>query len=149
MKLIRFILSNVLLIAFFCAVIYTYYYWDNLTGEDTPAGRAVSYLSEEFEDISEFVDGIKQKQSSGSITADDEADNEADDVAGVDSTALSSSDNSDLSSDSISDQSSNLSSDSMSDQSGYAANNQHGGQTSSESTQSATKSNESAYLMQN
>ena len=56
MKLIRFFLSNILLIAFFCAVIYTYYYWDNLTGKDTPAGRAVAYLSDEFDGVNEFVE---------------------------------------------------------------------------------------------
>ena len=63
MKLIRFILSNLILITFFCAIIYTYYYWDNLTGEDTPAGQAVAYLSKEFKSVEAFIDGIKVKQS--------------------------------------------------------------------------------------
>ena len=63
MKLIRFFLSNLILITFFCAIIYVYYYWDNLTGEDTPAGQAVAYLSKEFKSVEAFIDGIKIKQS--------------------------------------------------------------------------------------
>lgn len=63
MKLIRFFLSNILLIAFFCGVIYTYYYWDNLTGKDTPVGQAIAYLSKEYKSVENFIEGIKTKQS--------------------------------------------------------------------------------------
>ena len=56
MKLIRWILSNIILIAFVLALTYAYVYWDNLTGEDTPAGKAIAYLSEEFDEVREFLD---------------------------------------------------------------------------------------------
>lgn len=56
MKLIRWILSNIILIAFVLALTYAYVYWDNLTGEDTPAGKALAYLSEEFDEVREFLD---------------------------------------------------------------------------------------------
>jgi outer membrane biosynthesis protein TonB len=55
MKLIRWILSNIILIAFVLALTYAYVYWDNLTGEDTPAGKALVYLSEEFDEVREFL----------------------------------------------------------------------------------------------
>ena len=48
---------------FFCGIIYAYYYWDNLTGEDTPAGQAVAYLSKEFKSVEAFINGIKVKQN--------------------------------------------------------------------------------------
>ena len=79
MKIIRYLLSNLILITFFCAIIYVYYYWDNLTGEDTPAGEAVAYLSKEFKGVGAFIDGIKIKQGGGSDsgattdTADEDA----------------------------------------------------------------------------
>ena len=56
MKLIRWILSNIILIAFVLALTYAYVYWDNLTGEDTPAGKALAYLSEEFDEVREFLE---------------------------------------------------------------------------------------------
>jgi hypothetical protein len=31
-------------------------YWDNLTGEDTPAGRAIAYLSVEYDEVREYLD---------------------------------------------------------------------------------------------
>lgn len=78
MKIIRFFLSNILLIAFFCGVIYVYYYWDNLTGEDTPAGQAIAYLSKEFKEVGEFVEGIKRKQSEEAIAVVDDVATEKD-----------------------------------------------------------------------
>lgn len=63
MKILRFFLSNLILITFFCAIIYAYYYWDNLTGEDTPAAQAVAYLSKEFKVVGAFIEGVKSKQS--------------------------------------------------------------------------------------
>lgn len=56
MKLIRWILSNIILIAFVLALTYAYVYWDNLTGEDTPAGKAIAYLADEFDEVREFLD---------------------------------------------------------------------------------------------
>ena len=56
MKLIRWIFSNIILIAFVLALTYAYVYWDNLTGEDTPAGKALAYLSEEFDEVREFLE---------------------------------------------------------------------------------------------
>lgn len=57
MKLIRWLLSNIVLIAFVLAITYAYVYWDNLTGEDTPAGKAIAYLSVEYDEVREFLDG--------------------------------------------------------------------------------------------
>ena len=51
--------SDLLLIV---AVIYGYMYWGNLAGENTPAGKAISYLSNEFEEVGEFVAATKLKQ---------------------------------------------------------------------------------------
>lgn len=56
MKLIRWLFSNIILIAFVLALTYAYVYWDNLLGEDTPAGKAIAYLSVEYEEIREFLD---------------------------------------------------------------------------------------------
>jgi|GEM_PF-3669064 len=59
MKLIRWLLSNIILIVFVLAITYAYVYWDNLTGEDTPLGKAIAYLSVEYEEVSEFLDGYE------------------------------------------------------------------------------------------
>ncbi|MGD8934114.1 MAG: tetratricopeptide repeat protein [Gammaproteobacteria bacterium] len=56
MKLIRWLLSNIILIAFVLALTYAYVYWDNLTGEDTPAGKVIAYLSTEYDEVREFLD---------------------------------------------------------------------------------------------
>jgi len=56
MKLIRWIFSNIILIIFVLALTYAYVYWDNLTGEDTPAGKVLAYLSTEFDEIREYID---------------------------------------------------------------------------------------------
>ncbi len=56
MKLIRWLLSNIILIAFVLALTYAYVYWDNLTGEDTPAGKMIAYLSVEYDEVREFLD---------------------------------------------------------------------------------------------
>lgn len=63
MKIIRWFFSHSLLILVIVAVIYAYMYWGNLLGKDTPAGKAVAYLSEEFQDVEEFVNAVKTKQS--------------------------------------------------------------------------------------
>ncbi|PCJ87148.1 MAG: hypothetical protein COA54_06480 [Thiotrichaceae bacterium] len=62
MKIIRWLLSHTILIVFIVAVIYGYMFWGNLLGEDTPAGKTIAYLSEEFEEVAEFVDAVKAKQ---------------------------------------------------------------------------------------
>lgn len=61
MKFFRWLLSNLLLIIVILGLVYTYVYWGNLAGSDTPAGKAIAYLSDEFVEVREFVDGIKQK----------------------------------------------------------------------------------------
>ena len=55
MKFIRWLFSNIILIAFVLALTYAYVYWDNLTGEDTPAGKLMAYLSTEYEEVYEFL----------------------------------------------------------------------------------------------
>jgi hypothetical protein len=63
MKIIRWLLSHSLLILIIVAVIYGYMFWGNLAGKDTPAGKALAYLSEEFVSVREFVDAVKAKQA--------------------------------------------------------------------------------------
>ena len=67
MKLIRWLLSNIILIAFVLALTYAYVYWDNLTGEDTPAGKLITYLSTEYDEVREFLDeyGLAGKETGG------------------------------------------------------------------------------------
>jgi len=62
MKIIRWLLSHTILILLIVAVIYGYMFWGNLLGDDTPAGKSIAYLSEEFEEVAEFVDAVKAKQ---------------------------------------------------------------------------------------
>jgi len=62
MKIIRWLLSHTVLILLIVAVIYGYMFWGNLAGDDTPAGKALAYLSSEFDDVSEFVAAVKAKQ---------------------------------------------------------------------------------------
>jgi tetratricopeptide (TPR) repeat protein len=62
MKIIRWFFSHILLILLIVAVIYGYMFWGNLAGNDTPVGKALAYLSNEFEEVGEFVAAIKAKQ---------------------------------------------------------------------------------------
>jgi tetratricopeptide (TPR) repeat protein len=62
MKIIRWFFSHTFLILLIVAVIYGYMFWGNLAGEDTPAGKALAYLSNEFAEVGEFVAAIKAKQ---------------------------------------------------------------------------------------
>ncbi len=55
MKFIRWLLSNIILIVIVVALSYSYVYWDDLTGQDTPAGEAIAWASEEFEEIEELL----------------------------------------------------------------------------------------------
>jgi len=63
MKIFRWLLSNVILILLIVAVIYGYMFWGNLAGDNTPAGKALTYLSSEFVEVEEFIDAIKAKQA--------------------------------------------------------------------------------------
>ena len=63
MKIIRWLLSHTLLILLIVAVIYGYMFWGNLAGEDTPAGKVIAYLSDEFVEVESFVDAVKSKQA--------------------------------------------------------------------------------------
>ena len=63
MKIIRWLLSNTFLILLIVVVIYGYMFWGNLLGEDTPAGKAIAYLSSEFVEVEEFVNAVKSKQA--------------------------------------------------------------------------------------
>ena len=63
MKIIRWLLSHTFLILLIVAVIYGYMFWGNLAGEDTPAGKALTYLSDEFVEVEEFIAAVKAKQA--------------------------------------------------------------------------------------
>jgi len=63
MKILRWLLSHTVLILLIVAVIYGYMFWGNLAGEDTPAGKAIAYLSSEFDEVGEFVAAVKAKQA--------------------------------------------------------------------------------------
>lgn len=63
MKIIRWFLSHIFLILLVVTVIYGYMFWGNLTGKDTPAGKAIAYLSNEFVVVEEFVEAVKAKQA--------------------------------------------------------------------------------------
>jgi len=63
MKIIRWLLSHSFLILVIVAVIYGYMFWGNLAGKDTPVGKALAYLSDEFVVVREFVDAVKAKQA--------------------------------------------------------------------------------------
>jgi tetratricopeptide (TPR) repeat protein len=68
MKLIRWLLSNIILIAFVLALSYAYVYWDNLTGEDTPAGKAIAWVSEEFEEVEGLLAFLKLPENEPQVT---------------------------------------------------------------------------------
>lgn len=68
MKLIRWLLSNIILIAFVLALSYAYVYWDNLTGEDTPAGKAIAWVSEEFEEVQGLLAFLKLPENEPQAT---------------------------------------------------------------------------------
>ena len=68
MKIIRWLLSHIFLFLLIVTVIYGYMFWGNLAGEDTPAGKAIAYLSDEFVEVDEFIVAIKEKHAQ--LTAD-------------------------------------------------------------------------------
>jgi len=61
MRFFRWILSNIILIVIIFGLIYTYVYWGNLTGSDTPGGKVVTYLTSHSSSVREFVNAIKEK----------------------------------------------------------------------------------------
>jgi len=63
MKIIRWLISHSLLILLIVVVIYGYMFWGNLAGEDTPAGKALAYLSSEFVEVEDFITAVKNKQA--------------------------------------------------------------------------------------
>ena len=63
MKIIRWLLSHSFLILLIVVVIYGYMFWGNLFGKETPAGKAIAYLSSEFVEVEEFVNAVKAKQA--------------------------------------------------------------------------------------
>lgn len=83
MKLIRWLFSNIILIAFVLALTYAYVYWDNLTGEDTPAGKAIAYLSVEYDEVREFLDSYDYGDDQASVVAEPEPVAEATETTSV------------------------------------------------------------------
>ncbi len=73
MKIIRWLLSHLFLILLIVVVIYGYMFWGNLTGENTPVGKAITYLSSEFVEVGEFVNAVKAKQAQVSEEQADES----------------------------------------------------------------------------
>jgi len=63
MKIIRWLLSHSFLFLLIVIVIYGYMFWGNLLGKETPAGKAVAYLSSEFVEVADFVNAVKAKQA--------------------------------------------------------------------------------------
>jgi len=63
MKIIRWLLSHLFLVLLIVTVIYGYMFWGNLAGENTPAGKALAYLSGEFVEVEEFINAVKAKQT--------------------------------------------------------------------------------------
>ena len=63
MKIIRWLLSHSFLLLLIVVVIYGYMFWGNLLGKETPAGKAITYLSSEFVEVADFVNAVKAKQS--------------------------------------------------------------------------------------
>jgi tetratricopeptide (TPR) repeat protein len=63
MKIFRWLFSNLFLILLIVVVIYSYMFWGNLVGNDTPAGKVIAYLSQEFVEVEEFIHAIEEKQS--------------------------------------------------------------------------------------
>lgn len=75
MKIIRWLLSHSFLILLIVLVIYGYMFWGNLAGKDTPVGKVVAYLSNEFVEVDEFVNAVKAKQAQ--LTSEQPSDNKA------------------------------------------------------------------------
>ena len=83
MKLIRWLFSNIILIIFVLAITYAYVYWDNLTGEDTPAGKAIAYLSVEYDEVREFLDAYDFGDGEADLVSEVEPEPEVVETASV------------------------------------------------------------------
>ncbi len=88
MKILRWLLSHFFLILLIVVVIYGYMFWGNLAGEDTPAGKAIAYLSSEFVEVEEFVNAIKAKQANQSADKAVAGNEQAADQAASESVAV-------------------------------------------------------------
>jgi len=88
MKIIRWFLSHIFLILLVVMVIYGYMFWGNLIGKDTPAGKTIAYLSNEFVVVEEFVEAVKAKQAQ--LSADNTDKSLAIDTAAADSKSVTS-----------------------------------------------------------
>ena len=78
MKILRWLLSHSFLILLIVVVMYGYMFWGNLLGKETPAGKAIAYLSSEFVEVADFVDAVKAKQAElnvGKTSPQDPSDN--------------------------------------------------------------------------
>ncbi|MGB5397194.1 MAG: hypothetical protein WBN96_08600 [Gammaproteobacteria bacterium] len=80
MKFFRWMLSNLILIIIVLSLIYVYVYWDDLAGEDTPAGKIIASLSEEYTEVRDFVAAIKAKNSGGETPSTEVVADEATDL---------------------------------------------------------------------
>ncbi len=62
MRFFRWLLSNIILIIVIITLIYTYVYWGNLTGAETPGGKVIAYLSTQSPVVHQFIGGINNKK---------------------------------------------------------------------------------------
>jgi len=76
MKIIRWFFSHFFLILLIVTVIYGYMFWGNLAGKNTPAGKALAYLSHEFVEVEEFINAVKAKQAQLSAGSDESIEQE-------------------------------------------------------------------------
>ncbi len=80
MKFFRWMLSNLILIIIVLSLVYVYVYWDDLAGDDTPAGKIIASLSEEYTEVRDFVAAIKAKNSDSTAPSSEAAADESTDV---------------------------------------------------------------------
>jgi len=81
MKFFRWMLSNLILIIIVLSLVYVYVYWDDLAGDDTPAGKIIASLSKEYSEVRDFVAAIKAKNSDSTAPSSEAAADESTDVA--------------------------------------------------------------------
>lgn len=81
MKIIRWLLSHIVLVLLIVVVIYGYMFWGRLADSDTPGGKAIAYLSNKFApanegDEQDIVAGL----NAGEVSRENPADSTAKDV---------------------------------------------------------------------
>lgn len=81
MKIIRWLLSHIVLVLLIVVVIYGYMFWGRLADSDTPGGKAIAYLSNKFApanevDEQDMVAGL----NAGEVSRENLADSAAKDV---------------------------------------------------------------------